>query len=220
VADVDKGGDAPHLDTDHWRRYTLDDEANITGSNLVHHRDVITTSGTYTAPVTGLYKITVKGGGGGGSGAWAIAQNTKRTGTGGGEGGTTIGYEKMTAGQTASVVIGAGGSGGAVGAVGTTGGNSQVDVNGITLSATGGHNGGEAIGGSGGDGTIGGADGGAGQLVASSYTTMMLAGGLGGGNGTGKGGSGGNWGPGSGGTALSGNAGSNGGVIFEYMAPA
>lgn len=127
-----------------------------------NHRDVITTSGTYTAPVTGWYKITVKGGGGGGQGGTATS-STYRGGGGGGEGGTTIGFEHLTAGDTATVVIGAGGTGGAAGGTaGSNGGNSTVTVNNNTYNGDGGDGAGtagDAGGGIGGDGTIPGASG-------------------------------------------------------------
>jgi hypothetical protein len=203
----------------------LASKANITGSNLVHHRDVITTSGTYTAPVTGLYKITVKGGGAGGAGG---AHNTSVAlgGRGGGEGGTTIAYEKMTAGQTASVTIGAGGAGGAAtnssytSIIGTDGGDSSVSVNGNTYVG----NGGSAYG-PGGAGTIPGAPGGA-SNAPSTVSNINSPGSSGGGNGGRAAGSSGTFGGGgNGGTSqiatgsTPGSAGGDGYVWFEYYTP-
>ncbi len=205
-------------------------KANITGSNMVYHRDVITTSGTYTAPVTGLYKITVKGGGGGGQGG---GHNTSYNygGYGGGEGGTTIAFEKMTAGQTATVVIGAGGTGGA-GATnsspgnGGLGGSSIVTVNNNAYTGNGGMGGHSGT--SGGSGTINGAPGASGMQTQSQYA--YIAGGAGGGNGGGVGqlsDSGGNGEYGAGGagggagntTSYNGGTGGDGYVWFEYYTP-
>ena len=159
-------------------------KANITGSNLVHHRDVITTSGTYTAPVTGLYKITVKGGGGGGAGSNST-NSIWVGGGGGGEGGTTIAYEHLTAGDTATIIIGAGGAGQGTGTAGSDGGDSSVTINGTTYTGGGGK-GGQAnassnIGGEGGTGTIPGCSGGQGNQGGNSAGGMR--GGTGGGNG-------------------------------------
>lgn len=199
-------------------------KANITGSNLVHHRDVITTSGTYTAPVTGLYKITVKGGGGGGAGGYYTSA-VCYGGAGGGEGGTTIAYEKLDVGDTVSVVIGAGGAGGAVqSGAGSNGGNSTVTVNSTTYTGGGGSG---ATGlGVGGIGTIKGMDGGptiktaipngqgaqygsngGGQEGGSAYSAASNGGGGAGGQG---------W---TGSSSTVGGAGGNGFVWFEYYTP-
>jgi microcystin-dependent protein len=207
-------------------------KANITGSNLVHHRDVITTSGTYTAPVTGLYKITVKGGGGGGAGGYASGTSYYHA-SGGGEGGTTIAYELMTAGQTASVVIGAGGAGGGLGARGASGGDSSITVNGNSYAGGGGEGGyadNEVSGGCGGAGTIYGAAGGTGHGNYGNIVNGCSGGGEGGGtpwktvNGaqvTNKNGV--NGGGGAGGTSSSSStAGGNGGdgyAWLEYFTP-
>jgi len=130
-------------------------------------RDVVTVSGTYTAPVTGWYKITVKGGGGGGGGGNKTTTHGI-AGAGGGEGGTTIGYEKLTAGQTVSVIIGAGGAGGAAnGGVGGNGGDSTVTVNSNTY--TGGGGGGAQY-----SGVTGGV-GGSGDIVGASAESSVYA---------------------------------------------
>jgi microcystin-dependent protein len=202
-------------------------KANITGSNLVHHRDIITTSGTYTAPVTALYKVTVKGGGGGGASGSAGSSSSTIGGAGGGEGGTTIGFEKMTAGQTATVVIGAGGAGNSAGS-GAAGGSSSVTVNSNTYTGGGG-GGGSAVssgaGGAGGSGTIPGMPGG--NLVMGYLNTTC--GGSGGGAGGGisdratGGSSGTNGGGGGGGSSYTvakiGGAGGDGYCWFEYYTP-
>lgn len=180
-----------------------------------NHRDIITTSGTYTAPVSGWYKITVKGGGGGGSGSGSGTGGQVYGGAGGGEGGTTIGYEYMTAGQAAAVVIGAGG------AADVNGGDSSVTVNNNTYTGGGGAGSGGTYGGAGGTGTIYGSPGGSGGTQAYSANEP---GGNGGGNGGGKAGIPG-WngvqGGGGGGAGAVGYGGGNGGdgfAWFEYFA--
>ena len=198
-------------------------KANITGSNLVHHRDVITTSGTYTAPVTGLYKITVKGGGGGGEGGGHTASYSFG-GYGGGEGGTTIAYERMKIDDTITVIIGGGGNGGAAnasgtGASGSAGGSSSVTVNGTTYTGGGGAGGGAGT--VGGSGTIRGACGGARIVVASASIGGAAGGGTGGStssafNNTGGGGGGGTGAA----TPTKGGTGGSGFVCFEYYTPA
>jgi len=197
--------------------------------------DVVTVSGTYTAPVTGWYRITVKGGGGGGNGARGSV--TAVAGAGGGEGGTTIGYEKMTAGQTASVVVGAGGAGGAANlGPGGNGGNSTITVNSNTY--TGGGGGGAGGGGNrgrGGTGDIPGACGNGGDTnyMPTSAGTMTMSGGSGGGSGAGQGGAnaigedgtngcgggGGGCAAGNSSTQYAGGKGGDGYAWFEYFDP-
>lgn len=67
------------------------------------------TSGSFTAPRTGVYRIMIKGGGGGGGGG---AVSSYYTGASGGEGATLIFYETLTDGQSYNYVIGAGGAAG------------------------------------------------------------------------------------------------------------
>lgn len=184
--DVAKGGTNPSLDPTNWELFGKDPNAltrEVTPA--FNTRDIITTSGTYTAPVTGWYKITAKGGGGGG----AKATQTNLGGGGGGEGGTTIAYVSMTAGDTASVVIGAGGTGGATttGTAGTNGGNTSVTINGNTYTGGGGYGGAQNVageynstGGLGGNGTIIGCAGGGGA-EAQYYANGGSGGGEGGG---------------------------------------
>lgn len=221
IADMTAGTVAPSADTahDYWIFYPV---------GVINKRDVITTSGTYTAPVTGWYKITVVGGGGGGSGA-AYTSSISISGSGGGEGGTTIGYEYMTAGDTAAVVIGAGGGGG-LGAgqsiinPGGSGGASSVTINARTYTGGGGI-GGSGTGGAGGAGTIPGA---AGASTKSHTGTWLIYGGNGGGAGGSAGGSeqntplgtlggGGGGGARTSGGAANGSAGGNGFAWFEYF---
>jgi microcystin-dependent protein len=205
-------------------------KANITGSNMVYHKDVITTSGTYTAPATALYKITVKGGGGGGSGG-SIGTNKRIGGGSGAEGGSTIVYAHLTAGETAAVVVGAGGSGGAAGSnetvnAGTNGGDSSVTIDGTTYTGGGG-GGGTSLGSAGGSGTITGASGA--QSVALPSGNAFGASGAGAGGGvltglsTGTDGTQGGGGHGGSathsGTAYAGGAGGDGYCWFEYYTP-
>jgi hypothetical protein len=110
---------------------------------------VITATGTYTAPAgLRLAMVEIVGGGGGGSGAAAADR---------GNGGAGGGYSKKlilaaTIGASQSVTIGAGGAGGAAGAnVGIAGGTTSF---GALFSATGGAGG--VNGGSAGSGALGG----------------------------------------------------------------
>jgi hypothetical protein len=83
-------------------------------------RDVITVSGTYTAPVTGYYRITAIGAGGSGGCAPQGGANNTYPGYGGNEGGTTSFGSDITApggGGGAGGVYGAGGGGGGAGLV-------------------------------------------------------------------------------------------------------
>ena len=91
------------------------------------------TSGTYTAPRTGVYRITLKGGGGSGA---TVNSNSTTGGSGGGEGGLVIFYVTLTAGTSYTYTIGAGGA--AVSATGTTeegvvGGASSFTINSSTI---------------------------------------------------------------------------------------
>lgn len=190
-------------------------------------RDVVTVSGTYTAPVTGWYRIVVKGGGGGGQGG-GYTSSAQFGGWGGGEGGTTITTVKMSVGDTAAVIIGAGGAGGAmsstsVGAKGSNGGDSTVTVNSITYTGGGGIGGNNGT--LGGTGTIPGAGGNPGDKVMSTSPSYTANGGNGGGGGlstapmyknTGFGGNGGN---GRGTSTTAGNSGFDGYAEFSYFDP-
>lgn len=209
-------------------------KANINGSNMVHHKDVITTSGTYTVPATGLYKITAKGGGGGG-GKGGSKTNGGVGGDGGGEGGTTIAYVSMTAGDTATVVIGAGGTHATTStAPAGDGGDTSVTYKGNTYTGGGGGGGISHISNQparsfGGSGTIPGCSGCSGSYE---YNAGAGRGGTGGGTGGATGGnnasdtyqvatpvanSGGGGGGGSYATVV-GSDGADGFVWFEYFA--
>lgn len=230
LADVSAGGSAPSLDSTNWILYAkqaaTEQQPFIPAFN---HRDVVATSGTYTAPVSGWYRITVKGGGGGGQGG-SSAATSNVGGAGGGEGGTTVAYEYMIAEDLATIVIGAGGAGGATGGhIGTNGGNSTVTVNNNTYTGGGGSAGADG-GGLGGDGTIPGAPGGEPMVSASSSLRGYGASGGGSGGGispsnatptaakNGGGGAGGHAYYGSG-VQYAGGAGGNGYATFEYFNP-
>lgn len=93
------------------------------------------TSGSYTAPATGVYRITLKGGGGGGGGL-DTAYNA--AGTGGGEGCTVVAYMTLTNGQSYLYTIGAGGTAGTTGAGTQSGGGNGGTSTFNGISATGG----------------------------------------------------------------------------------
>lgn len=228
INDVSASSTHPSADSVNWKLGTdMSAYTTTVNSPMFNKRDIITTSGTYTAPVTGWYKITVKGGGGGG-GACRV-DGIYCGGGGGGEGGTTIAYERMTAGDTSTVTIGAGGNGGTTSlGAGTDGGNSSVVINGNTYTGSGGK-GAPAYGsGEGGNGTING-NAGAACGVEVSSGTFASTGGSGGGAGGGAvtlvgnpASSGVNGGGGAGGSAYGGalkvgGAGGDGYVWFEYF---
>lgn len=69
--------------------------------------EIFTASGTFNAPFTGNYKVTVCGGGAGGS-STGTASNTR--GGGGGTGGTCIEIVTLTKADAVTVTIGSGGA--------------------------------------------------------------------------------------------------------------
>lgn len=224
--DVAKGGSNPSLDSTNWELFG-DTTGMLTReiTPAFNTRDVITTSGTYTAPVTGWYKITAKGGGGGGAGGIRTSVPESFGGGGGGEGGTAIAYVQMTAGETATVVIGGGGTGGGQATSGTVGGNTTVTIDGNTYTAGGGGAGTFRAGGTGGTGDVIGSAGGGGDVnTGSGATAGGTGGGAGGGycqrDGNGTNGTAGGGGAGGAGSAnnYNGGAGGDGYVWFEYFA--
>ena len=92
------------------------------------------TSGSFVAPRTGVYRITLKGGGGGGG----HPSNSSQLGGGGGEGGEICFYVTLIKNIDYAYSIGAGGAAGSNGSPATTGGNSQIVVDGTTYSVSGG----------------------------------------------------------------------------------
>ena len=203
--------------------------------------DTVTTSGTYTAPVTGWYKVTMIGGGGGGGASYYNSTDVTNSvgGGGGGSGGITTAYTYLATGATLTVTIGAGGEGGAANVEGyaTDGGNTVVTELGHANGGNKGLGGWSGVGGAGAD---------AGQLYGtvrglaragspgSAYHRTLLDGRVDGGSGGGSGGGAGTntaggdaKSPGGGGggaglwdltaqTGYAGGAGSNGIVYIEY----
>lgn len=100
------------------------------------------TSGNYTAPVTGTFRITLKGGGGGGGPL--SSTTTCSCGTGGGEGGTLTFYETLVKNQSYAYTIGAGGAAGVnatsggVQVAASVGGTSTITIDNATYTAKGG----------------------------------------------------------------------------------
>lgn len=76
-------------------------------SILCNVREILTTSGTYSAPVTGWYRIELRGGGG--AGGAGNTTNKNYGGGGGGSGGILVDYAYLTQGESYSYIIGAGG---------------------------------------------------------------------------------------------------------------
>lgn len=226
--DVAKGGSNPSLDPTNWERFA-DTSAMLTRevTPAFNARDVITTSGTYTAPVTGWYKITAKGGGGGGAGGYHGRSNL--AGAGGGEGGTTIAYVSMTANDTVTVIIGGGGAGGVANGSASDGGNTTVTYNDNTFIAGGGAGGTtNGHGAKGGSGTLQGINGGTSFNTGANGANGASGGGIGGGIGNtgssfsageaGIAGGGGGGGGNNSSVGYAGGAGGDGYVWFEYFA--
>ena len=216
------------------RRYALD----FPRYGAFNKSETFTTSGSFTAPISGTYRITLQGGGGGGGGGAVNSTYGNRGGGGGGSGAKLEFYEKLTAGTAYPFTIGAGGAGGSSSA-GQNGGNSTITINTNDYVAGGGNSGryiGDAfIGGYGGLGKINGiivaygVSGDAGGTTSSSGT--MSANGGNGGNSAftappntpapneafGAGGDGGGYHAGSSGTgAYAGGSGGDGYITFEY----
>lgn len=101
---------------------------------------VFTSSGTFTVPSSGKFKVTIIGGGGGGP----RGPTSAYAGQGGGSAGTVIKwYTGATAGATATVTIGSGGAGATVdNTAGSNGGNSTFALSGFTTLTAGGGAGG------------------------------------------------------------------------------
>lgn len=116
-------------------RVTTLEEAQAGGG--FNTMEVIETSGTYTTPVSGWYKITVIGGGGGGGGG--VWQGSYSVGGGGGASGSCRAfYKEIDAQSTLDIIIGAGGAGGSPTASGLSGGDTTVTLGTETITASGG----------------------------------------------------------------------------------
>ena len=219
-------------------KLNISDVPKIAGFNA---KQTFTTSGTFVAPVTGIYKITLQGGGGGGAGIGKVLSGSDIiSGGGGGQGGYLEFYEKLIAGTTYNYTIGAGGTGGAAGVTssptnggsGGTGGASSITVNGNVYTCNGGNGGKNAsndgAGGTGGTSTINNTTyynalcGGAGLYKVSNYVIGGNGGGAGGTAGiyytyNGRSGSGGTGGGYDSLTYYKGGAGGDGFIAFEWL---
>jgi hypothetical protein len=220
------------------------DNIPASGGTGFNHREVITTSGTWTAPTSGHYRVTCIGGGGAGGsegprggqggGTTSFGSYLSAIGGGGGGGGiypsgsagggagqVTTAYITLTANRSINCVIGAGGVISTVNSTAPTGtdcGRNSADGYKCALGAKGA-----------GNGTLG---------FAPSGGSFSGGGGVGASNGTGYGGGGGGAaatelqgvgcegrGAGNGNDAQAYNVGHNGGnggdgaIIIEYFAP-
>jgi hypothetical protein len=93
-------------------------------------------SGTFTVPASGKFKVTIIGGGGSGACSAAVSSGT---GSGAGAGTVVKWFTGATPGTVATVTIGAGGAGQGAPGDGNAGGNSTFVLSGFTtLSANGG----------------------------------------------------------------------------------
>ena len=201
-----------------------------------NQKQTFTSSGSFTAPVTGTYKITLQGGGGGGGGAGTNPNLVHSSGGGGGAGAKLVAYEKLTAGTTYSFTVGAGGTGGTAGSSSTAGmsggggGATTITISNNAYSAGGGGAGHLATGSNGGTGKISnttvsrGQCGTNGQCDVNKNAMGGTGGGTGGGTTWGTGGVGaGFFGGGGGGgtitenTYYNGYAGGNGYITFEWL---
>lgn len=206
-----------------------------------NQRQTFTSSGSFTAPITGIYKITLQGGGGGGAAGKGGSTYGNRGGGGGGAGAKIEFYEKLTSGASYRFIVGAGGSV-VVDGAGNRGGNSTITINTNDYVAGGGYGGryeGDAfIGGNGGQGKINDTIvsygmSGSGGGTASNSGTMSALGGNGGNSAFntspnkdtpnevfGAGGDGGGYHAGLSDTgAYAGGAGGNGYITFEWLDP-
>lgn len=231
----------PTLDVDgeYWAKVNTGGGGGGGEGGGYNTRTVLTTSGSYTAPVDGWYKITCIGGGGGG-GAGKSVREVGTGGGGGGSGGTSISLQRLSKNTAYSYVIGSGGTGGIVSTSdGSNGGNTTFTGT-STVTAGGGYGGqsgdtGKASGGLGGSSNcyLPGFTGGSGSADVDSETdTTRGSGGSGGGHGGGAGtiiavggngtsgtGGGGGGGGGRNKSSFGGGNGGSGAIIIEYYDP-
>lgn len=107
--------------------------------------EFITSSRTWTCPISGMYRVSAVGAGGSGSAAFCNATSAPAA-SGGGGGGFCEKNLIINASQTLSIVVGAGGAGVTIGSSpygidGNNGGNSTVNGTNISLTAYGGSKG-------------------------------------------------------------------------------
>jgi hypothetical protein len=227
--------------TDGTVTWTINKEIGTGNVPLVvgyNAKQTFTSSGSFTASITGLYKVTLQGGGGGGAGS-GFNSVTIVGGGGGGQGGHYEFYESLIAGTSYSFTIGAGGNAGAAATDGGNGGATNITINSNVYVAGGGYGGGSNanIGGAGEGGAVTvnntiitrGAAGSSGDSLAgvSDPTLQYVNGGSGGGEGAsammgatqadvgiaGGGGQGGIFARG----AQNGYAGGDGYITFEWL---
>jgi hypothetical protein len=124
------------------------------GNVMLGEKQIFTSSGTFTAPKTGIYKVTVAGGGG----SAATSASGYYCG-GGGSGGTAIKYVTLTKDDAITVTVGDGGLAptGSVNQNGNAGGTSSFGSSCSGIGGSGGtySNGGIGEGGTGGNGSSG-----------------------------------------------------------------
>lgn len=187
---------------------------------IYNTKNILTTSGTYTAPVSGWYKVTAVGGGGGG-GNGRYSGTTGIGGGGGASGNTEADYVYIDKGDSCQYTIGAGGN------AESNGGDTSFSVDGVVkLTANGGNGAYLIYPGKGGEKGFSGTSG---DSNSTGYATGGTGGGNGGGidrlamydaTGFGAGGGGGHGGPtGSADYSVTGGKGYQGCIIIEYFDP-
>lgn len=198
---------------------------------MCNTRAILTTSGSWTAPVTGWYKFLIIGGGGGGGGG--NNSSSQHIGGGGGASGERLELYKYVIANTAlTYTIGAAGSGGASNTDGSSGGNTTITINGTTHTALGGTKGQRSNNGAGSAVGTGLSAGFPGNSGAAGYSVSGLGGsggGPGGGastqstasdaNAVGYGGGGAGGAAISGGSSLGGGNGYQGCIVIDYFDP-
>lgn len=217
VKDTDGGLYCANTDVSASSTHPKDDATNWALINFgFNKKETFTSSGSFTAPVTGTYRITLQGGGGGGN---ERLYGGALGGNGGGQGGLMTFYENLVAGTSYSYTIGAGGTypnGG--------GGTSSITINGNVYECYGGNVGSAGLGGEAkiNSTTI---DRGCSGSMGSTTFNLTCYGGNGGGQGGANGGvmpipgvmgGGGRGQSNSLGTLVNGTAGGNGYICFEY----
>lgn len=110
------------------------------GNVMIGEKQIFTLNSTFTAPKTGIYKVTVTGGGGGGGRIGTDGGgNSYYWGGGGGAGGTAIKFVSLNKNDAIAITVGAGGAVGVnAGNSGSSGGASSF---GVHCSANGGSGG-------------------------------------------------------------------------------
>lgn len=132
--DIDDGLYCAKTDVPASSTHPKDDPTNWSLINFgLSKKETLTSSGSFTAPITGTYRITLQGGGGGGY-VYELSTQPGYAGTGGGAGASLVFYEKLVKGTSYPYVIGAGGA-----AAGGAGGTSSITINSNTYECYGGN---------------------------------------------------------------------------------